>query len=98
MIVPVSIHHHEVEELCYYDDWEKSVICDDYYNTFEYEVSEIEFDNADLEDIVDEYFDDIVDIILGDRRYREKLVKKMRSRRIDVSAIIDAKGEKNAKR
>ncbi len=30
----------------------------------EYAVDEVEFDHADLEDIVDEYFDDIIDIIL----------------------------------
>jgi hypothetical protein len=94
MIVPVSIHHHEVEELCYYDDWEKSVICDDYYNTFEYEVSEIEFEYADLKDIVEEYTDDIIDILLSDRKLTKILLKKMRSRKIDVSLITNAESEK----
>jgi hypothetical protein len=92
MIVPVHVHHRELEEeLCYFDEWEKSVVCDDYYNTFEYTVDEVEFEVGDLEDIVDDYFDDIVDIILSDRRYREKLLKKMRSRKIDVS--VDTKSQ-----
>ena len=75
MIIPVRVYYRELEELCYYDDWEKSVVCDDYNAEYEYTVDEVEFDYADLEDIVDEYFDDIIDIILGDRRYREKLLK-----------------------
>jgi len=93
MIVPVRVHHRDLEEeLCYYDDWEKSVICDDYYAEYEYTVDEVEFEYADLEDIVREYTDDIIDIILDDRRLTNTLLKKMRSRK------IDAEGEKNAKR
>jgi len=59
---------------------------------YEFSVDECEFDYADLKDIVDEYFDDIVDIILGDERLTKALLKKMRSRKIDVS-VIDAKDE-----
>jgi hypothetical protein len=98
MIVPVYIHYRDLEELCYYDDDEESVVCDDYDYDHEYTVDEVEFDDADLEDIVREYTDDIIDIILSDRRLTNALLKKMRSRKIDVSTIIDAKGEKNAKR
>jgi len=99
MIVPVHVHHRDLEEeLCYYDDWEKSVICDDYYAEHEYTVDEVEFEYADLEDIVREYTDDIIDILLGDRQLTNALLKKMRSRKIDVSTIINAEGEKNAKR
>ena len=99
MIVPVRVHHRDLEEeLCYYDDWEKSVICDDYYAEHEVTVDEVEFEYADLEDIVREYTDDIIDILLGDKRLTNELLKKLRSRKIDVSSIIDADGEKNAKR
>jgi len=58
----------------------------------EFDVNEAEFDYADLKDIVDEYFDDIVDILLSDEQLMKALLKKMRSRKIDVS-VIDAKDE-----
>ncbi|MFP3201718.1 MAG: cysteinyl-tRNA synthetase [Sulfolobus sp.] len=99
MIVPVHVHHRDLEEdLCYFDNWEKSVICDDYYAEHEYTVDDVEFEYADLEDIVREYTDDIIDILLSDKRLTNALFKKMRSRKIDVSSIISADGEKNAKR
>ena len=59
---------------------------------YEFTVDEVEFDYADLKDIVEEYTDDIIDILLSDRKLMNVLLKKMRSRK------IDAKGEKNAKR
>ncbi|ADB87141.1 hypothetical protein [Saccharolobus islandicus] len=99
MIVPIHVHHRDLEEeLCYYDEWEKAVLCDDYYAEHEYSVDDVEFEYADLEDIVEEYFNDIIDIILNDRRYRDALFKKLRSRKIDVSTINSENGEKNAKR
>jgi hypothetical protein len=75
MIVPVYIHYRDLEELCYYDDWEKGVVCDDYDYDHEYTVDEVEFDRADLEDIVDEYFDEIIDILL--RNHRKELEKAL---------------------
>ena len=88
MIVPVRIDYRELEELCYYDDYEKGVICDNYNAEHEYTVDECEFDYTDLKDIVETYTDDIIDILLGDRRLVKELLKKMRSRK------IDAEGEK----
>jgi len=94
MIVPVHVHHRDLEEeLCYYDEWEKSVICDDYYAEHEYTIDDVEFEGGDIEDIVREYFDDIVDIILSDKKLTNELLKEMRRRKIDVSTI-DAKDEK----
>jgi len=63
-----------------------------YDTDLEFDVDEAEFDYADLKDIVDEYFDDIVDILLGDERLTNALVKKMRSRKIDAF-MNDAKDE-----
>jgi len=97
MIVPVYIHYRDLEEMCYYDEDEESVVCDDYDYDHEYTVDEVEFDRADLEDIVDEYFDDIIDIILNDKQLTKILLEKMRSRRINISTI-DTSGERNAKR
>jgi hypothetical protein len=61
---------------------------------YEFSVDECEFDYADLKDIVEEYTDDIIDIILSDKQLMKALLKKMRSRKIDVS---DAKALKNEK-
>jgi len=77
MIVPVYIHYRDLEEMCYYDEDEESVVCDDYDADHEYTVDEVEFDYADLEDIVNEYFDDIIDILLRNHKSRiNKLLKK----------------------
>jgi len=74
MIVPVYIPEREVETLCYVDD-DGFMECDEYEADLEYTVDEVEFDRADLEDIVDEYFDDIIDILL--RNHRKKLEKAL---------------------
>ncbi len=65
MIVPVYIYYRSLEEMCYYDDWEKNVVCDDYNAEYEYSIDEVEFDYTDLKDIVEEYTDDIIDILLS---------------------------------
>ena len=85
MIVPVYVSHRELEELCEPDG--EYAICDDYYADHEYTVEEVEFERADLEDIVDEYLDDIIEILLRD--HRDKLMatlKKSKSRKIDASS------------
>jgi uncharacterized protein YajQ (UPF0234 family) len=64
---------------------------------YEFSVDDCEFDYADLKDIVEAYTDDIIDILLNDEQLTNVLLKKMRSRKIDVS-VIDAKDEKNAER
>jgi hypothetical protein len=100
MIVPVRVHHRDLEEeLCYFDDWEKSVICDDYYAEYEYTVDEVEFEYADLEDIVREYTDDIIDILLSDKQLMNELLKKLKRRKIDVSTYYtkDAKSQSDKK-
>ena len=64
---------------------------------YEFGVDECEFDYADLKDIVDEYFDDIVDILLGDEQLTKALLKKMRSRKIDVSDAKEMQSVKKSK-
>ena len=78
MIVPVYIHYRDLEEMCYYDEDEESVVCDDYNADHEYTVDEVEFDRADLEDIVNEYFDDIIDILLRNHKSRISKLLKVR--------------------
>ena len=66
---------------------------------YEFTVDEVEFDYADLVDIVNEYFDDIIDILLSDKQLMKALLKKMRSRKIDVSVIDEkSRGVKKSKK
>jgi hypothetical protein len=80
MRVPVYVDHHTLEykEICYYVEWEKSIRCDDFYDEHEYEIDEVELDRIDLEKIVDEYLDDIIDILLSDRKLMNILLKKLK--------------------
>lgn len=78
MRVPVHIRFRDLEELCYYDEWEKGVVCDDYNAEHEYTVDEVEFDNVDLEDIVSRYLNDIIEILLNDKHYRDAISEKLK--------------------
>ncbi|WP_016732350.1 hypothetical protein [Saccharolobus islandicus] len=62
MIVHVHINHEELEELCEADR-NGYVYCHDYNSDIEIDLEDIEFDFQDLEEIVDEYLDDIIDIL-----------------------------------
>jgi len=53
--------------------------------TYEFDVDEVEFDYADLEDIVEEYTDDIVDIILDDEELTRALLKALKKRKTEVA-------------
>ena len=84
MRVPVYVSYRELEELCSADG--EYAICDDYYADHDYTVDEVEFERADLEEIVDEYLDDVIEILLKD--HRDKLMatlKNAKSRKIDAS-------------
>jgi len=59
---------------------------------YEIGVDECEFDYADIKDIVEAYTDDVIDILLSDRRLVKELLKKMGSRKIDAF-MNDAKDE-----
>ena len=75
MIVPIYIPYRELEEVC--DGDGEYAICRSYEGEIEVSVDEIEFERSDLEDIVDQYFDDIIDILLKNKRYTDILRKKM---------------------
>ena len=79
---------------------EEHVWCEKYFGEYlpyaddaqyEFTVDEVEFDYADLKDIVEEYTDDIIDILLSDRRLVKELLKKMGSRKIDAKALKNEK-------
>jgi len=61
---------------------------------YEFSVDECEFDYADLKDIVEEYTDDIIDILLSDKQLMNALLKKMRSRKIDAKEMQSVKKSK----
>ncbi|QIW23256.1 hypothetical protein EWF20_03260 [Sulfolobus sp. S-194] len=73
MIVPVFVSRRSIEELCYAEKefGETVVYCDDYEADHEYTVDEVEFDEQDLEDIIDEYLEDILEILK--KNYKKKL-------------------------
>ncbi|BDB97732.1 hypothetical protein [Saccharolobus caldissimus] len=75
MIVHVHIDYKELEELCEADG--EFAYCRDYDNDIEIELKDIEFDMQDLEDIVDEYLDDILKILAKYFRKDPKVYKKL---------------------
>ncbi|WP_016730414.1 DUF2661 domain-containing protein [Saccharolobus islandicus] len=79
MIVPVHVSYRELEEICYADkEYDEIVIyCNDYDGEIEVSVSDVEFDVQDLEEIVDEYLDDIIDILAKYYRKNLKTYKKL---------------------
>jgi len=95
--VIVTIPYYFIEEhaWCEKDLGEYLPYADD--AQYEFSVDECEFDHADLKDIVIEYFDGIVDIILGDEQLTKALLKKMRSRKIDVSDAKEMQSVKKSK-
>ena len=90
MIVTIPYYFIEEHAWCEKDLGEYLPYADD--AQYEIGVDECEFDYADIKDIVEAYTDDVIDILLSDRRLVKELLKKLRSRK------IDAEGEKNAKR
>jgi hypothetical protein len=53
--------------------------------TYEFDVDEVEFDYADLEQIVDEYIDDVIDILLSDEELTKALLKALKKRKTEVA-------------
>ena len=74
MIVTIPYRFIEEHAWCEKDFGEYLPYADD--AQYEFTVDEVEFDYADLEDIVDEYTADIIDILL--RKHRKELEKAMK--------------------
>jgi len=85
MIVTIPFYFIEEHAWCEKEFGEYLPYADD--AQYEFTVDDCEFDYADLKDIVEAYTDDIIDILLSDEELMNALLKKMRSRKIDVSAI-----------
>jgi len=76
MKVPVYIKYSKIEDICDYDDQE-GIICDDFKGYVDVDVGDVKFDRNDLEKIVNEYLDDIADILMEDKRLMDELLKKL---------------------
>jgi hypothetical protein len=74
--VPVFIKYTKIEDICDYDEHE-GVICDDFKGYVNVDVDDVQFDRNDLEKIVKEYFDDIADILIADKRLMDELLRKL---------------------
>ena len=76
MKVPVFIKYTRLEDNCYCDKLE-GIIYDDYKDYVDVDVDDVELDRTDLEDIANEYIDDIADILMVDKRLLDRLLKKL---------------------
>jgi hypothetical protein len=76
MKVPVFIKYSRLEDNCDCDKQE-GIICNDFKDYVDVGVDDVEFDRTDLEDIVNEYIDDIADILMMDKRLLDELFKKL---------------------
>ena len=76
MKVPVFIKYSKIEDICDYDDQE-GIICDDFKGYVDVDAGDVKFNRNDLEKIVNEYLDDIADILMEDKNLLDELLKKL---------------------
>ena len=95
MIVTIPFYFIEEHAWCEKEFGEYLPYADD--AKYEFTVDDCEFDYADLKDIVEAYTDDIIDLLLSDEGLRNALIKKMRSRKIDVSTRRTRQSDKKSK-
>lgn len=72
----IKIKYDKLEEICYADEGE-GVICNNYEGEVEINPEDVIFYRFDLEAIIDEHLDEIIDILLSDKHYRDVLLKKL---------------------
>ena len=76
MKVPVFVGYSKIEELCDHDGQE-GIICDDFRGYVDVDVGDIQLNRNDLKKLLNEYLDDIVDILKADRRLLDELLRKL---------------------
>ena len=76
MKVPVFIRYSKIEELCD-DNGQEGIICDDFKGYVDVDVGDIQLNRNDLKKLLNEYLDDIVDILKADRRLLNELLRKL---------------------
>jgi len=76
MKVPVFVGYSKIEELCDHDGQE-GIICDDFKGYVDVDVGDIQLNRNDLKKLLNEYLDDIVDILKADRRLLDELLRNL---------------------
>ena len=76
MKVPVFIRYSKIEELCDHDGQE-GIICDDFKGYIDVDVGDIQLKRNDLKKLLNEYLDDIAEILKADRRLLDELLRKL---------------------
>ena len=76
MKVPVFIRYSKIEELCDHDGQE-GIICDDFKGYVDVDVGHIQLNRNDLKKLLNEYLDDIADILKADKRLLDELLRKL---------------------
>jgi tetrahydromethanopterin S-methyltransferase subunit B len=77
MKVPVFIRYSKLEGVCDCDEQE-GVVCDDFKGSVDVDVSDIQLNHNDLEKLVNEYLDEIADILMADRHLLDELLRKLK--------------------
>ena len=93
------MEYYQIEELawCEKEDGEWYPVAED--TELEFSVDDVEFDEEDIEEIVEQYKDEVIDILLRDH-YDDliRAFKKQERRQIDASAKLLRTNEKNTTR
>jgi len=76
MKVPVFIKYSKIEELCD-DNGQEGIICDDFKGYIDVDVGDIQLNRNDLKKLLNEYLDDIAEILKADRRLLDELLRKL---------------------
>ena len=76
MKVPVFIKYSKLEGICDCDGQE-GIVCDDFKGFVDVDVANVELNRNDLEKLVNEYLDDITNILVADRHLLDELLRKL---------------------
>ena len=76
MKVPVFIRYSKIEELCD-DNEQEGIICDDFKGHVDVDVGDIQLNRNDLKKLLNEYLDDIAEILKADRRLLDELLRNL---------------------
>ena len=76
MKVPVFIRYSKIEELCD-DNGQEGIICDDFKGYIDVDVGDIQLNRNDLKKLLNEYLNDIAEILKADRRLLDELLRNL---------------------
>ena len=76
MKVPVFVGYSKLEGICDCDEQE-GIICDDFKGYIDVDVGDIQLNQNDLKKLLNEYLDDIAEILKADRRLLDELLRNL---------------------